>query len=113
MVVVGNPNTLLCTEDHMVKKYGASARCWSNFIHWCLSKNTFCVPEIVEKSVEKQISFKKLQSKYQHNKEGIFKQLFIDNEASTSFGIEADGHELWLARENNQPSVSQCAECSF
>ncbi len=59
VVVVGNPNTLLCTEDHMVKKYGLSARCWSNFIHQCLSKNSFCVPMSVEKSVEKQNLFKK------------------------------------------------------
>ncbi len=42
----------------MVRKYGPSAKCWSNFFHLCLSNETFCVPTTVEKSPEKQKLFK-------------------------------------------------------
>ena len=59
VVVVGNPLTLLRTEEHMVRKYGVSAKCWSNFLHFCLAKQTFYVPDNVLKSTEKQTQFKR------------------------------------------------------
>ncbi len=59
VVVIGNPLTLLRTEEHMVRKYGVSAKCWSNFLHLCLAEQTFYVPDNVLKSTEKQTQFKR------------------------------------------------------
>ena len=48
VVVVGSPVALLKIEEHMVKKYGSRARCWSSYLKLCLEKRTFFIPAEVE-----------------------------------------------------------------
>ncbi len=40
VVAVGNPFTLLRSEQHMVKMYGQKGRCWLEFLKCCLQNNT-------------------------------------------------------------------------
>ncbi len=40
VVAVGNPFTLLRSEQHMVEMYGQKGRCWSEFLKCCLQNNT-------------------------------------------------------------------------
>ncbi len=40
VVAVGNPFTLLRSEQHMVETYGQKGRCWSEFLKCCLQNNT-------------------------------------------------------------------------
>ena len=43
VVSVGNPFILLETEKHMIKKYGETGRCWTEYIKLCLQHGTLDV----------------------------------------------------------------------
>ncbi len=57
VVAVGSPVALLGIEEHMVKKYGSKARCWSSYLRICLEKGTFSIPPSVEPSKIKAKQF--------------------------------------------------------
>ncbi len=57
VVAVGSPVALLRIEDHMVKKYGKKARCWSTYMKLCLDKNTFRIPAVIEVNDERKKEF--------------------------------------------------------
>ncbi len=48
VVAAGSPLALLGIEEHMVKKYGRKARCWSSYLRICLENGTFIIPPKVE-----------------------------------------------------------------
>ncbi len=48
VVAVGSPVALLRIEEHMVKKYGRKAHCWSSYMKLCLEKDTFIIPSEIE-----------------------------------------------------------------
>ena len=43
VVSVGNPFLLLKTEKHMIKKYGETGRCWTEYLKSCLQHGTLDV----------------------------------------------------------------------
>ena len=43
VVSVGNPFMLLKTETYMIRKYGETGRCWSEYIRLCIEHNTLDV----------------------------------------------------------------------
>ena len=47
VVAVGNPFLLLKREEHMVKKFGERARCWSQYIKRCMERDAFHLPRNV------------------------------------------------------------------
>ncbi len=58
VVAVGSPMALLRIEEHMVKKYGGKARCWSTYMKLCLEKNTFTIPSAIEPNDKMKKEFK-------------------------------------------------------
>ena len=57
VVVVGNPLALLRIEEHMEKRYGEKAHCWSSYIRLCLENSTFIIPSEVEPNKDKKSEF--------------------------------------------------------
>lgn len=41
VVSVGNPFRLLKSEEIIMKKYGSRAKCWTEYLGLCLSKDSF------------------------------------------------------------------------
>ncbi len=58
VVAVGSPVALLRIEEHMVKKYGRKAQCWSSYMKLCLEKGTFIIPSEIEPSERIREDFK-------------------------------------------------------
>ncbi len=58
VVAVGSPVALLRIEEHMVKKYGRKAQCWSSYMKLCLEKGTFIIPSEIEPSERIRKDFK-------------------------------------------------------
>lgn len=52
IICVGNPYVLLRKEQHMVKRYGDKARCWSNFLKLCFDNKTFSVSSLAQSTEE-------------------------------------------------------------
>ena len=62
VVAVGNPFMLLRTERHMVQKYGAKGKCWSNYFKFCLEHGTLFIHNSLQVSeAEKNKCMQKLQ----------------------------------------------------
>ena len=60
VVAVGNPFMLLRTERHMVQKYGAKGKCWSNYFKFCLEHSTLFIDDTLTEA-EKSRCMQKLQ----------------------------------------------------
>ena len=59
---MGNPFMLLRTERHMVQKYGAKGKCWSNYFKFCLEHGTLFIHDSLQVSeVQKSKCMQKLQ----------------------------------------------------
>ena len=62
VVAVGNPFMLLRTERHMVQKYGAKGKCWSNYFKFCLEHGTLFIRDSLQVTeAEKSRCMQKLQ----------------------------------------------------
>ena len=48
VVAVGNPFMLLHTERHMVQKYGAKGKCWSNYLKLCFEHGTLFIHDSLQ-----------------------------------------------------------------
>ena len=51
---MGNPFLLLKTEQHMVKKYGETGRCWTEYLKFCLQHGTLDVSIEPEKNKQQK-----------------------------------------------------------
>lgn len=54
IVCIGNPYVLLRKEQHMVKRYGDKAKCWSNFLKLCIDNKTFSVSSLAKFAEEEK-----------------------------------------------------------
>ena len=54
VVSVGNPFLLLKTEKHMIKKYGETGRCWTEYLKFCLQHGTLDVSIEPEKNKQQK-----------------------------------------------------------
>ena len=62
VVAVGNPFMLLRTERHMVQKYGAKGKCWSNYLKLCFEHGTLFIHDSLQVTeTEKSRCMQKLQ----------------------------------------------------
>ena len=48
VVTVGNPFMLLRTERHMVQRYGAKGKCWSNYLKLCFEHGTLFIHDSLQ-----------------------------------------------------------------